>query len=188
MRLPRTIRRLHVVIGKRIAQFPLHLLDSVRSERHADQRLHLGAQLRWHLGLGNPSDVYVLDQIARVDVGLPVLVADVRDDEHDAHGVGIRNRKDANRGDEPGLLGLDPRCQFVEPLATERTTGESRDLLLESGTESAQVEPGHLRRADRRAFRRIDLLRVCRQRQREKCEQQSKCCHARGQSKPGAIA
>lgn len=69
----------------------------------------------------------------------------------------------------------------------ERTAGESPDLLLQSWTEPREVEPGHLRRADRRAFRRIDLLRLCRQRPGQKCEQQSQCRHVRGQNKPGAI-
>ena len=95
--------------------------------------------------------------------------------------------KDANRGDEPGLLGLDPRRQFVETLAIERTAGESRDLLLQSGTESAEVEPGHLRRADRRAFGRIDLLRAAPAAATTSKREQQTSFFMRGRdSKPGA--
>ena len=86
-----------------------------------------------------PADLGALDEIARVDVGLAVLVAPVRDDEHHAHLAG-GSAEDPNGGNQPRLLRFDPRGKLVEARAIERGAFEPRDLLLESGTEPAEVK------------------------------------------------
>jgi hypothetical protein len=100
----------------------------------------------------------------------------VRHHEHHAHFV-VGDTYDSDRRNELRLLGLDSRCQFFELLSIEWSTCESRYLVLQSWAEPAEVEAGHLRGTDRCAFWRLGLLCVCRHRQDEQREQESKLFH-----------
>ena len=126
----------------------------------------------------------MLDDVARVDV---VVVAiglrlPAHDEEH--AGLAVRFHDGAHRGDVAGPLGLDARGELVEALLFQRCAGETANLLAKAGTQAIDVEAGDLRRGDDRAFRH-DRFLIGRglRRGRQQGDEQSKCTHARRNSK-----
>ena len=96
--------------------------------------------------------------------------------EHEHHAraaIGILS--DAHGRDVARLLGLDARGQVPKLLPAERAARELADLFLEPGAQPREIESGHLRPADSRAFGRLGLLRVRRhERQRQEHDEQSR--------------
>ena len=74
--------------------------------------------------------------------------------------------------------------ELVEALLFQRRAGEVADLLAKAGAQAIDVEAGHLRRGDDRAFRDDGLL-IGRGLRRgdQQGEEQAKCAHALAESK-----
>ena len=141
------------------------------------------AQRLRQLFVGHTADVGLLDDVAGVDVVVAIgLVLAAHDEEHPRLPVGIHDG--AHRCDVARPLGLDAVGECVEAFLLQRCAGEVADLLAKAGTQAIDVEAGHLRHADDRAFRGDGLL-ICRGLWRgdQQGEEQSKCAHALGESK-----
>ena len=136
------------------------LLQPIRLSRIkalADDRTQVVAHLLCQLGLRHPGDVGLLDDVVPVDVVVLLgRVLAAHDEEHARLPVGIH--EGAHRGDVTRPLGLDASGECVEVLLLQRRAGERADLLAKAGTQAIDVEAGHLRRGDDRAFRDDGLL------------------------------
>ncbi len=184
--VPRCIRRDTSVLRQLAFDALLQSIGRSRIEALADQRIEVVAQRLCQLFIGYPADVGLLDDVARVDVVVAIghfLAAD--DEEHARLPVGIHDG--AHGGDVSWSLAFDAGGKCVEARLCESGAGEVANVLAKAGTQAIDVESGHLRRDDDRAFRDDGLL-IGRGLGGgdEQGEEQAKCAHARGESKERA--
>ncbi len=142
----------HVVLRQLAFDALLQSIGRSRIEALADQRIEVVAQRLCQLFIGYPADVGLLDDVARVDVVVAIghfLAAD--DEEHARLPVGIHDG--AHGGDVSWSLAFDAGGKCVEARLCESGAGEVANLLAKAGTQAIDVESGHLRRDDDRAFR-----------------------------------
>ena len=130
----------HVVIGKRRSHFRFDLVDVLRSERLAHQRLRLGVQ-SGGVALADAVDLHALDQIARIGVTAPILIAHVR---HTTRGPRRRRWRRAPQR----RIAAAPLRSGASSLRRARSSGRRRSRdVFQARTETAEVER-NLRRGD----------------------------------------